>query len=322
MGRKRTKNNWLPPCTYIEDGAVYYRKGKGKRKRLCSVEEPKVKVWIAYEKLTETTDHSFKQLALEYFQSEKFQRLAPRTRRDYQNHYARVCEYETVYGNFAEIDRNLITPGMMTTYLDKRRAKTQGNRELAFVSAVFAWGFARDKCKINPCLGVQRNPEKPRERYVTDQEYNAVYQAAKPWYIQPMMEFAYLCRMRETEILNMTKADILEKGIDTRRVKGSNDTITLWSDRLRYAVDRCIKRSSQVDSVYLFHNGKGGRITQSAFQSAWQRLIKSCPVDPFTFHDLKAKGMTDSGNKKAGGHKTEQAANVYMRGKDEVDATR
>lgn len=330
MPRKRkTENQWLPPNVYEDGGRYVYRKGKT-AVRLCSTDSSKAQVWMSWERLTAVSDHSFSSLAMEYFNSDKFSSLAVRTQRDYQNHYAAIRHYETRYGKFADLDRNIITPGMMQQYLDDREAKVQANREVAFVSAVFAWGYARDKCDSNPCRGVQRNPERPRDYYIPDSEYHIVYMMAgtpirghaRPWYIQPMMEFAYLCRMREIEVLNLKKSDILQNGLDTRRVKGSNDTITLWSDRLRRAVDQCLVQRGKIDSVYLFHNGKGGRITQSAFQSAWQRLMRVCPVNRFTFHDIKAKGMTDGKNKKAGGHKTEQAANVYMRGKDEIDATR
>lgn len=43
--------------------------------------------------------------------------------------------------------------------------------------------------------------------------------------------------------------------------------------------------------------------------------------EPFTFHDLKAKGVTDHTEQWAG-HKSEKARQVYIRKPREIDATR
>lgn len=333
MGRKRKDENaWLPPGVYEDNGRYVYRKGKTCA-RLCSVDSPRSLVWIAYEKYTANDDQTFKSLAMEYFDSPKFKALSPRTQKDYHRYYGSVRGYETKYGEFADVRVELFTPGMITLYLENRGAPIQANREMAFVSAVFAWGVARDKAPHNPCIGVQRNTERPRKRYVSDLEYNAVYEYAatripgkrpRPWYLQPMMEFAYLCRMRMVEVLDLKKSDILEQGLDTRRVKGSNDAVTLWSDRLRKAVNQCLEQKGQVESIYLFHNGRGGKVTQSSVQSAWQRMMRDVSVDRFTYHDLKAKGVSDfdGDKKKASGHKSASMVAIYDRKKDEVDATR
>ena len=64
------------------------------------------------------------------------------------------------------------------TYLDKRGAPVRANREKALLSDVFSiairWGIVTD----NPCWGVKRNPEKPRDRYVEDFEHETVWKAA------------------------------------------------------------------------------------------------------------------------------------------------
>jgi hypothetical protein len=43
----------------------------------------------------------------------------------------------------------------------------------------------------NPCRHVKRNPEKPRKRYVTDTEFQAVYDSGSPA-IQAVMMVALL----------------------------------------------------------------------------------------------------------------------------------
>ena len=47
------------------------------------------------------------------------------------------------------------------------------------------------------------------------------------------MELAYPCRLRGTEVVNLTHANELEEGILTNRRKGSRDNIVRWTPRLR-----------------------------------------------------------------------------------------
>ncbi len=200
-----------------------------------------------------------------------------------------------------------------------------GNREKALISVAWNWALERDYITLdNPTKVVKPNDEKPRDHYVTDKEYNIAYQLAEGTpYLRPAMELAYLCRMKRCEILAATKKHILKEGFDTQRVKGSKDAITFWSDRLVAAVNY---KASEIESFYIIHNRYGQRIPESAFKSAWTRLkkkMKKAGIEPFNFHDLKAKGGTDFNGDvlDATGHLDPKMRKVYKR-KLEVEATR
>ena len=99
------------------------------------------------------------------------------------------------------------------------------------------------------------------------------------------------------------------------------NTLTLWSDRLKKAVETglhgCI-RTAEMTIV----NRNGSPVKKSSFQTTWQRRMVN--FEPrFSFHDLKAAGVSDfDGDKKAAsGHKSERMVNVYDRKRIEVDAT-
>ena len=140
------------------------------------------------------------------------------------------------------------------------------------------------------------------------------------------MELAYLCRMRLSETLHTKVKDITEKGLLTRRLKGSNDAITIWSDRLKGAVDSGLKGQLRVPDMPVVNDGKGSTIKASAFHTAWQRIMVKIwkqGIKRFTFHDLKAKGVSDfdGDKKKASGHKSDAMVAVYDRKLIEVDST-
>lgn len=78
----------------------------------------------------------------------------------------------------------------------------------------------------------------------------------------------------------------------------------------------------------MIHNKNGQKIPDETFSSAWQRLMKKAIEkglkERFTFHDLKAKGVSDfDGDKKlASGHRTDAMVDVYDRKPKAVRATK
>jgi len=363
MARKRDKkaDDKLPPYTYFAKGRWFYKpylgrsNGKtkfGKEIRLCGGDKntPISDIWKAYEakiQKTETDIHALKYLLTSFIQSPSFQERAKSTQAQYKGASARIIKTELADGSlFGDADFREVTPGTIRGYLDRRAemgAPKSGNRERAFISAAYSWAYNRDKLPkgmINPCVGVTRNKEKSRDLYIKDAWYDLVYElaGARAWYIRPFMEMAYLCRMRRIEIRQSAESDILPVGFDTRRVKGSNDAITLWSNRLRTAVDTGLNRPRNLvrfdkTKSPIFTDAHGAEIKEEAFTTAWKRLMDAAEIEAkkreieftrFTFHDIKAKGASDyEGNiKDATGHKTDAAANVYDRKKNEVLPTR
>jgi integrase len=73
----------------------------------------------------------------------------------------------------------------------------------------------------------------------------------------------------------------------------------------------------------LIRGQSGQQVTEEGFQTLWQRLMvkaSEAGVERFTFHDLKAKGVSDTiGDKQqASGHKTAAMVGVYDRKLNEV----
>lgn len=339
MGRKR-KNDQFPKYVYLKKGrwvyVPYLGDGKlGKEIVLCPADSPISLIAKEAEKasMAGTDTHALSWLCNQFLESPGFSERAPRTQKDYRRYSARILQ-----GNNGKKDFRTVTPATIRKYLDKGKKDgraVQANREVAFLSIVFSWAYERDmlpRGMQNPCLKVKKNKETHRKLYVTDDAYQHVYHLATPWYIQPMMEFAFLCRLRKAEILSITAADIGEDGLFARRTKGSRDATTLWSERLRHAVDQCLDRSSSITQIDpakrpLIHDN-GQAITESAFDTAWQRLMKKAMKaglsEPFTFHDLKKKGISDfDGDKqKAGGWQDGQMLKVYDVKSISVEATK
>lgn len=95
-----------------------------------------------------------------------------------------------------------VTLPLMRAYLDRRSAKTQGNREMSVLSIV--WGKARlwGMTELQwPAAGVKnwKNEEMPREREVTDEVFAAIYSHADR-ILRDSMDLATATGMRVTDV--------------------------------------------------------------------------------------------------------------------------
>lgn len=146
-------------------------------------------------------------------------------------------------------------------------------------------------------------------------------------YLAIMMELAYLCRARRGEITALRRSDETEEGLRLVRSKGSEGEITAWSTRLRAAVDAAKawnpSAPSPIGGGYLLHDKAGQPIKKNAFDSAWRRLmdkVTAAGVDPFTYHDLKAAGVTRH-KTNFGGHRSPKMRKTYVRELQVIEAT-
>jgi len=101
-----------------------------------------------------------------------------------------------------------ITPQVIAQYRDARTAKVRANREIALLSHAFTiareWGLTD---KANPCFGVRRNKEKPRDYYAGETVWNAVYAEAAQE-LKDAMDLAYLTGQRPADVLKIAATDL------------------------------------------------------------------------------------------------------------------
>ncbi|CAG9297085.1 tyrosine-type recombinase/integrase [Celerinatantimonas diazotrophica] len=299
MPRKRTnpQDYALPKRVYKGRSTYEWKPAAGGTVRLCSLEASIPDIWQAYEQKVKEADEvaTVQSLITSFFQSADFQELATETRKDYRKYAKKVLPV------FGKMNVNKVKPEHVRLYMDKRglSSRIQANREHAFFSQCFRFGYERGLCKSNPCKGVRKFKETSRKRYITDVEYNALYKAADP-VIQVAMELAYLCCARQGDILAMRTSQILEDGIFIAQGKTGIEQIKEWSPRLRKAIalSKQLPTKPGVVSTFVVCQPDGSRFTRDGFSSRWRktrskvREITGLPMD-FTFHDLKAKGISD-----------------------------
>jgi site-specific recombinase XerD len=292
----------------------------------------------------------------QFHESTEFKALAAGTQKSYRTSAAHVRAWKTPMGatlDQLEVDRlTLPTIQRLIERIAKGRAATgpgagdaipgqpsKANHLLRYLRRTFAWGMRHGACKTNPAKGAKQVKERQQHTMPAQDAFRAVlayaYERGRrkahsagscPPYLAPLMELAYLCRLRGIEVVRLSDAHATTEGVLASRVKGSRDNITRWSPRLRAAWDAAVaartatyaRRNNQTRVVPiraedrpLFVAQDGGPLSKSGFDSAWQNLMAAAIRDKviaeherFSLHGLKHRGVTDSrGNKQqAAGH--------------------
>jgi len=322
--RKRINGpDWLPIRCYLGKAAFEYRPKSGGCVRLGSLTTDKAIIMANYYEAVSVHSEKtgdFSQLVREYFAGANYKRLSTRTRIDYEEYSVRVLIV------FGKTNRHRIKPKHIRQYMDIRaeKAKVQANREHSFLSAVFSWAYENGKVNDNPAKGVRKFPEPHRDRYIENWEYNAVLaEAMVKWVLcAAAMEISYCCAARQADVWSLERSQLRKEGIYIEQGKTGAKQIKAWNPRLRAAVDLALSVSKVTSFKYVFCDKKGNHPAQGTLRNWYDKARAEAKLNyagewnnNFTFHDIKAKSMSDyEGNlQEFSGHKTEAQAQNYNR---------
>ena len=350
MGRPRNKENaQLPDGVYRSKGRFIYKPYHGRvgKKNVFGAEivlGPETmamsKLYMAIESLEKNSDQTLGWLLDEYLESRKLKAQSKDWQYNKRLYVPKVKNFPVEgYGTFGKVPLTLITPPSLNRFYEKFSDKpgaVANARKL--ISSAWSWGRSHlEGVPPNPSLDCEALPRPNRQDvYVSDEDYACVYYLANPFW-KAMMEFAYICRARRSELINMKRDQLLEKGIQLKRSKGSLDEITLWTPRLRKALKLLEDYNNGERFEYVFgapnviakkgiQMSPGKKMHKNTLDSQWQKLINRA-VDEglidekWHFHDLKAKGVSDHEGL-VSGHKTLEAKKIYIRKTQEVQGTR
>jgi integrase len=314
MGRKRQGNHDLPPRLHIKSGRYYYVTFVDRKRNWLALGADRVEALRRWAELEGSElDANIKRFDViaARFQRDEFPRLAPRTQHDYER---AIRNLTAVFG---AMPIDAIKPVHVVEYLRKRgdASKVQANREIATLSTIFnrarEWGFANG---TNPCEGVRRHREEPRDRYVTDEEYLAVWQCADEA-TQDAMDIALLTGQREGDVLKMQESDIRDGLLHIRQNKTRHLLRIPIVGELKEVSDRILARPTRKASN-LIQDDKGMSVTGDALRKRFRKAKDAAGME-FQFRDLRAKAASDVESleraQKLLGHKTRTMTEDYVR---------
>ena len=147
---------------------------------------------------------------------------------------------------------------------------------------------------------MQYHSEKPRRRYITDDELQAIVLAANPVQ-RAYVAIKILTGLRRNDILRLRMTDLCDEGIHVMPSKTWGSTavklIFEWTDELRTAVDAA-KAARPRLSPFLFCTRRGDCYVKdtseaSGWESSWQRLVSRSGIERFKDTDLRAKSASE-----------------------------
>jgi len=215
------------------------------------------------------------------------------TRRNYAQNMTRI---EPVFG---QMTWDTITLPILREYLDRRTAKTQGNRELALMSVIWGkallWGMTR--CPW-PAAGVKnwKNQESARTFEVTDALFNAVY-AEGDQVLRDCMDIATATGMRLTDARTIRMpVDGIIRHKPSKTGKAVEFDVSA-SPVLAALVQR--REAQKAYCVMLLCTDTGRQVTQTMLRDRWESardaaaLKASQTGNPDFAKDIRAMYLRD-----------------------------
>lgn len=291
MVGRRKKDRHLPARCYWHHGAVWWvEPGTEKWHRLADNEPDAL---VAYARLLRTGMPTETVAALwARYQAEEMDGLAPRTRT------ARGHDMKVVLRVFGHMAPRAVKPSDVWGFWTEAGRNEQARHMIRTFSAVLSAGVRWGALDRNPCFGLRLPGGTPRDRYVTDDEYLQVRDLA-PEMIGLAMDLALLTGARQGDVLRLDRDSETETGLAFRAGKTGRAQVIEWNDELRATVAACWRVEPRVRRT-LICTRAGRPFASSGFQTAWQRLMERAEdaglAERFTFHDLRAKSLSDAGS--------------------------
>lgn len=306
MPRNRKDNTaGLPERVYLKHGAFYYVHPSGKWERIgTSIEEAHL-----VGRLYAASDNHFGTVAywLDMFLLHCKDRttlpskkggLAEQTYKD----YVKTAEMLKTY--FGQMYAHQVKSYHVAEYLDlgvKNNRAVRANREKATLSACYSWLMRLEESGItaNPCIGVRRNKETKRARYVTDEEYKVVHDIAHP-NVAALLDLIYLTLQRPEDIVSWSDKNIIQKtnidGTTTtvlRNVQAKKNGEKIVDILITPEIQNILNSLQSRHGLTFIRTNRGTPYTYSGLTTMLARAIEQAGVKRFGFYDMKGKGATD-----------------------------
>lgn len=298
--RKRPRKNgkvWI---------GYYYRDSTGKEIPLgTDLSKARLK-WAELEAKEKPADLTTMKGIFDRYVRDVIPKKGERTQKD------NMAELKQLRPTFDEAPIDSITPFNIAGYRDARSAKVRANREIALLSHVFnmarEWGLTE---RENPCQGIRKNKEAPRDYYANAAVWDAVYAVAEQE-LKEAMDLGYLTGQRPADVLIMRSDDTEgDYFLVTQGKTGQKLRILMRTDAGENSLGRLVReigeRNAGHPSKYLLINKHGKRMTKGMLRLRWDKArekaqqnaieqgdpLLAAKIGGFQFRDIRPKAASE-----------------------------
>lgn len=326
MGRPRKDpGQGLPLRVYLKSGTFYYVHHDNRWEGLgrdLAVAKKKAQAYNDGTPLRGTMAHWMGVWLKELESKVEDGELAERTLTDYTKD---VVYLKAFFGQMLPLDVQTPHVTQYVTLGRKAGRPVRANREKAALSSCMSWmvEYGKGDLKFNPCKGARRNMETARDRYISDAEYQSVYDLASPP-VRALMELVYRTLQRPSDILKWTRSNIVEERGQTllsfRQGKTGTAVKIALTPTLKKAFDD-VAAARKVSSLFLICQQNGSPYKFSGIHGMYRRHVAEAGLKDFGIYDCKGKGATDmyhDGVPLADisalcAHKSEKTTEIYLK---------
>lgn len=315
MRPRNNENRDLPPGMVRrnrprKNGKVwtgyYYRDASGKEIPLgTDLNKARLK-WAELEAKEKPADLTTMKGIFDRYVRDVIPKKGERTQKD------NMAELKQLRPTFDEAPIDSITPFNIAGYRDARSAKVRANREIALLSHVFnmarEWGLTE---RENPCQGIRKNKEAPRDYYANAAVWDAVYAVAEQE-LKEAMDLGYLTGQRPADVLIMRSDDTEgDYFLVTQGKTGQKLRILMRTDAGENSLGRLVReigeRNAGHPSKYLLINKHGKRMTKGMLRLRWDKArekalrnaieqgdpLLAAKIGGFQFRDIRPKAASE-----------------------------
>ena len=287
MGRSRTINKKFPPHFHQSGNNYYFVSSKLPRRWVNLGQDYRLALTEWASLASSGGDTGTIKSAIEHY---KIHELPAQAKNSQIQRGYLLKQIDLIFGHMKYSQLRTVH---VNQYLRTKKAKVAANHEITLLSTIFRYAINNGWTDHNPCVGVKMNKVKKRERYITDLELQELRNHASDS-MRCMIDLAYLTAMRRGDILALKLSDISEQGIQVKQLKTSKKQLFKWSTALREVIARAKKARKTRNITYLFTSEHGSQLTDSGFNSAFQRLKRKIGIKDTHFHDVRSKSITDA----------------------------
>ena len=298
MGRRRIRHHNLPKRVYVHRRWYRFVPKNGKPIKLAPIDDYSGMLRSLSDLLEDRPSIVTMSDLMDRYQLEVLPLKKKKLRED------QTRQLKNLRRTFGEMPPTDLRQSHAHEYLSRRgaTAPTAANREIELLSHICSMGVRWDAMLANPLRDMKKITIPPRDRYVTDEEFEHVRSLASPM-VQCVMDLAVLTGLRRGDILGLRKSDYTEAGLYAApsKTRGSSRIRLLFelTDELVAVLERAIALPPR-NREYIVGNRKGNQFTNNGFDSVWQRLMSKAtdpnsenPIERFQFRDLRRKSATD-----------------------------
>ena len=164
------------------------------------------------------------------------------------------------------------------------------NRALALLSKMFALAIAWEMRVGNPAIGVERNPENKRDRYLSPAELLRLIEALaahKDQVSANAIRLLLLTGARRGEVLGATWSQFdLEAGAWTKPASTTKQKKLHRVPLSAAALALLVEMKAKANGPALFP-GRGSNAVQGELKRSWASICKAAQLDEVRVHDLR-----------------------------------